>query len=381
MAPTTLRVILDGAGAEVPSGVGRYALELTRRLIQTAPEGCEVSGIMPAPSAAEFERVERELPGLAEVQKSTLDRRRLGFAWQHGLARRLGGGMVHSPSLLAPLYRHDRLQNPGEQTVVTIHDAVPWTHPETLTPRHVAHMRALARRAERFADAVIVPTHAVAEQLADALHLGERVRVISGSVSSALRLGDDHAERAARLGLPGAYLLAVGPFESRKGIRELILALADRAAPAIPLVLAGPVRGVDIDLDAVRVEAGLAPERVVSVGTLHDADLAVAYAYATAVVVPSIAEGFSLPLLEAMSLGTPVIHSDAPALIELAAGAGLVVERSDAARYPHRLALAARRLIEEPSLVEGLSIRGRDRARVFSWSDAAEKTWQLHADL
>lgn len=381
MSTTTLRVILDQVGSEAPSGVGRYGLELSRQLIATAPRGCDVVGFVPASPEREYERIAAELPGLASLTKSALDRRQLRSAWQHGFTRLPGSGMIHAPSLLAPLYRHDRFASPGEQIVVTIHDAVPWTHPETLPSSAVSWSRAMGRRAQRHADAVVVPTHAVADQLAEALDLGDRVRVIAGAVSSALGLPADHHERALELELPPRFFLAVGPFEARKGMSELIRALADPAAPDLPLVLAGPSSGADIDLEAIRMDARLAPDRVVLLGALDDDDLAVAYDRASAVVVPSLAEGFSLPLLEAMSLGTPVIHSDAPALVELAADAGLVVEREDASGYPARLAEAMRRIVEEPLLADELVIRGHDRARAFSWRDSAEKTWQLHADL
>lgn len=381
MTTTTLRVILDQVGGETPSGVGRYALELTRQLIGTAPRGCDVMGIVPSSPQEEYDRIEAELPGLSRLFKSALDRRQLAAAWQHGFSRLPGSGMVHAPSLFAPLYRHDRLNNPGEQIVVTIHDAVPWTHPETLPASAVAWSRAMAKRAQRYADAIVVPTHAVAEQLTEALDLGDRIRVIAGAVSSTLALPDDADERAARLGLPSRYVLAMGPFEARKGISELIWALADPTAPAIPLVLAGPPSHADVDLDEVRKGARLSPDSVTALGALHDADLAVVYDRAAAVVVPSLAEGFALPVLEAMSLGTPVIHSDAPALLELAADAGLVVERDDFAGYPRRLAEAIRRVLEEPLLADELAVRGHDRVHAFSWRDAAEKTWQLHADL
>lgn len=381
MTTTTLRVILDQVGGETPSGVGRYALELTRQLIGTAPRGCDVMGIVPSSPQEEYDRIEAELPGLSRLFKSALDRRQLAAAWQHGFSRLPGSGMVHAPSLFAPLYRHDRLNNPGEQIVVTIHDAVPWTHPETLPASAVAWSRAMAKRAQRYADAIVVPTHAVAEQLTEALDLGDRIRVIAGAVSSTLALPDDADERAARLGLPSRYVLAMGPFEARKGISELIWALADPTAPAIPLVLAGPPSHADVDLDEVRKGARLSPDSVTALGALHDADLAVVYDRAAAVVVPSLAEGFALPVLEAMSFGTPVIHSDAPALLELAADAGLVVERDDFAGYPRRLAEAIRRVLEEPLLADELAVRGHDRVHAFSWRDAAEKTWQLHADL
>ena len=375
---STLRVVLDQVGSARPSGIGRYALELTRALIASAPHGTRVTGIVASSPEEEYRRIERELPGLAALHKSSLDRRQLAAAWQHGFTRLPGSGMVHAPSLLAPLYRHDGLNNPGEQFVVTVHEATPWTHPETMTPRAVAWRKAMARRAERYADAVVVPTHAVAGELAEAVDFGERIRVIAGAVSSDLTVPHDADARAHALGLPERYVLAVGPLEKRKGIPDLLWAMGDVHAPDVPLVLAGVST---VDSEQLERQAHLDSGRVIPLGTLNDADLAVTYARAAVVVVPSISEGFGLPALEAMGLGAPVVHSDAPALLEVCADAGVVVPRDDAAGYPRRLADAIQGVLDDSALADQLRVRGRDRAGAFSWRDSAEKTWQLHADL
>lgn len=381
MSTTTLRVILDQAGAAVPGGIGRYTIELTHQLIVSAPRGCTVEGFVPSSPPVEYDRILDALPGLGTLHKSALDRRQLAAAWQHGFTRLPGSGMVHAPSLFAPLARHDRVNNPGEQIIVTIHDTVPWTHPDTLAPRTVAWHRAMAKRAERYADAVIVPTHAVAEGLAEVLDLGERVRVIGGAPRSALMPGDTADDRATALALPERYLIWVGTIEPRKGLPELITALALPAAPELPLLVVGRSGWGGIDVEQLARDAGLAEGRVRALGGLDDADLAVALARATAAVVPSIAEGFGLSLLEAMSLGVPVVHSDAAALVEVADGAGHQVALSPAETYPQRLAEALRAVADDSALAAELSVRGRDRARAFSWRDSAEKTWQLHADL
>jgi len=76
-----------------------------------------------------------------------------------------------------------------------------------------------------------------------------------------------------------------------------------------------------------------------------------------------------------------VIHSDDPALVEVAAGAGLVVARDSPEGYAERLADAIGRVLTDPALAERLGVSAADRARAFSWRDSAERVWQLHADL
>jgi hypothetical protein len=167
---TTLQVVVDQIVAPKPGGIGRYSEELTRAIIATAPEGCDVVGIVAASAAEDQDRLTTLLPGIAELAVMPVPRRELAAMWRMGVTaipgtRMSGKGMVHAPSLLAPLRSHDRLNEVGTQTVVTIHDVVPWTHPETLTRNDVWWHKAMAKRAHRFADAVVGPTHAVAGKL------------------------------------------------------------------------------------------------------------------------------------------------------------------------------------------------------------------------
>jgi glycosyltransferase involved in cell wall biosynthesis len=239
----------------------------------------------------------------------------------------------------------------------------------------------MAKRAERYADAVVVPTHAVAEQLSERFDLAGRLRVIGGAVSPSLALPDEVAAEAiaAGLKLPDRYLVTVAGLESRRGIAQLLAALALPGAPDLPLIAVGP-DGVEAEsLTALAKTAGLKRGRVRSVGLLSDEQLAVALDRATALVFPSLDEGFGLPVLEAFSFGTPVVHSDAPALLEVSAGAGIAVPLGD--DYESGLAEAIGRVAYDPGFAAELGVLGRDRAGLFSWKASAEKVWQLHADL
>jgi len=379
---TTLRVIVDQVVAPVPGGIGRYAEELTRELIATAPDGVNVSAVVSAASQQDIEHLRMLLPGLGDLERLVLPRRELSLAWQAGLAHGASHGMVHAPSVLAPLVKHDRFLEPGRQTVVTVHDVVPWTHPATLTPRGVHFHKAMVKRAWKHADAVVVPTHAVAAELNEIHRFDERLRVIGGAPSRRLRVPVDADGRAERLGLPERYVLAVGTLEPRKGLTYLIEAMAHPDAPSdIPLVIGGPEGWGDVDVMGTAERAGLSPERVHVLGRVDDADLAVAYARATVFVFPSLAEGFGLPVIEAMSLGAPVIHSDAPAVREVAADAAVMVETGPLASYPERLAHAIYQVVSDDALAQQLAIAGPDRARMFDWRDSANEVWQLHADL
>jgi glycosyltransferase involved in cell wall biosynthesis len=378
---TTLRVIIDDMLARTPNGISRYTEELTRALIAHAPTGCKVEGIVSASTEPEYASILAKLPGLTGLHKSVLARRELVAAWQHGFTRIPGGGMIHATSLLAPLSRHDRLNGSGHQIAVTIHDVNAWTHPSSLGSRRVAWHKAMVQRAYKYADAIIVPSHAVADQLSEIVDFGARVRVIGGAVASSLTLPTDADARAKRLELPEKYILAMGGLEPRRGISMLLEALARDGATSIPLLIVGPDDSETGAVAAAAATAGLPRGQVRAMSYLDDPDLAVVLSRATVLVVPSLAEGFGLPVLEAFHLGTPVVHSDAPAIIETAGGAGLAVPLDDLAGYPARLADAVNRVATDEKLATTLSIRGLDRAGLFNWRTAAEKVWQLHADL
>jgi len=373
----TLRVIVDDVLAPVPTGLSRYTEDLTRALISAAPRGARVEGVVAASTEAEYEDLLDRLPGIT-LAKSALARRELATAWQHGFTRL--SGMVHAPSLLAPLFKHDRLHAEGQQTVVTVHDVTPWIHPDSLENRGASWHIAMAKRAHRYADAVVVPTHAVAEQLAEFIDFGDRIRVIGGAVSPTLATPIDAESRAERLELPHEYLVAIGGLEPRRGLDELLAALALPGAADIPLLVVGTDAATSEAIERSAVEAGIPEGRVRALGRLTDPELCVVLDRATALVLPSRLEGFGLPLLEAFHFGTPVVHSDTPALVEVAGEAGLAVAL-EGEGFAERLGDAISSIVGDTVLRETLIVAGHDRASLYSWENSAEKVWQLHADL
>lgn len=378
---TTLSVIIDQLVAPVPGGIGRYAEEMTRALIETAPAESSVEGIVSASRQADSDRIMAMLPGLVGIRTTILPRRALSLAWQHGFTGMPIPNSIHAMSVLAPLRKHKSLHNAQNKTVVTVHDVVPWTHPETLTARGVHFHKALVTRAHKYADAVVVPTHAVAADLNELLDFSGRIHVIGGAVSSQLSLPSDASTRATRLGLPDRYILAVGTLEPRKGLEPLIRAMGLVGTEDVPLIIAGPAGWGDIDVASIARATQLDNNRVRNLGYLSDQDLAVVMSRASVFVFPSLAEGFGLPVIEAFSLGTPVVHSDVPAVSEVAAGAGLEVKRAESAGYPQRLADAIRSIIDDPRLAETLRGKGVSRSHAFSWQNSAKKVWDLHSIL
>ncbi|MET0235533.1 MAG: glycosyltransferase family 1 protein [Kibdelosporangium sp.] len=364
-----LVVLTEQLLAPVPGGTGRYTRELLHAMVRHAPAGWTVVGVTArhrSPGAA-------QIPGIDGPRMLPLPRRGLAIAWERGLKLWPGGDAVHAPTPLAP-----PAPRRGRSLVVTVHDTVPFTHPETLTQRGAAWHQTMIRRAALHATAIVVPTAAVAAELSQHAPGPARVHVISHGVPAAVtRLPENSDTIADRLGLPENYVLAVGTVEPRKGLDVLVEAMARPAAPDLPLVIAGPPGWGGVDLARIAAEAGLSPGRLHLLGKLSDAELAVVLHRATVLAVPSMAEGFGLPLLEAMAVGVPIVHSDAPALVEVAGGTGVLARRND----PAALANALHSVVAFPEHTATLVEAARARAARFTWNRAAASLWKLHVEL
>lgn len=366
-----LVVIAEQLFAAVPGGTGRYTEQLLPALAATAPPGWTVATVV----CRHADVAKAQVEGVDGPRMLPLPRKALTALWQYGAPYWPGGDAVHAPTPFAPPFTPR-----GKTLTVTVHDTVPWTHPEMLTPRGVRWHRSTIARAARIADAVVVPTHAVAADLAARVDVTVPVEVIPHAAAAVFGTPQTQESRAgAQDSRPEEYLLAVGTLEPRKGIDVLIAAvglLHRRGTPAPPLLLAGPDGWGGLNPRELATEQGLPPDAVRPLGRLEDAALAAVVQGARAVVVPSLAEGFGLPVLEAMSAGVPVIHSDAAALVEVAGNAGITVARGNA----EALADALHQLHHDAARRAQLSAAGRRRAAEFSWQRAAESLWRLHAD-
>ncbi|MCZ2849956.1 glycosyltransferase family 4 protein [Modestobacter sp. VKM Ac-2978] len=359
-------VVLEQCLSPVPGGTGRYSAELARSLVR--PPGIDVRGWV----AWHRHTTAAQVPGVSGPRRFPLARRPLVAAWERGVGpapRR--ADLVHAPTLLFPPRR-------GRPLVVTVHDAVPWTHPETLTPRGVRWHRSMAERAAEQADAVVVPTRAVEAALRPHVRL-PRVEVVGEGVAAVLTGPVPDADaRADRLGLPpGGYLLSLATLEPRKGLDVLLAALALPGAPDLPLLVAGQAGWGGVDPLRRAAELGLPPGRVRVLGRVTDEDLAVLLARATALVVPSRAEGFGLPVLEGMAAGVPVVTSDDPALLEVGDGATRTAPVGDAPA----LAGVLGEVVGEPGVRAEMMAAGRRVSAAATWDRAADRLVELYAEL
>jgi glycosyltransferase involved in cell wall biosynthesis len=191
---------------------------------------------------------------------------------------------------------------------------------------------------------------------------------------SSLTVPRDAEHLRSAVGAPSTgYALFVGTAEPRKGLDVLLDAFATGRLDTAPLVVVGPRGwgGVDIAREGERRALG---RRLVVTGRVDDETLAALYAGASVVVQPSRAEGFGLPVLEAMSMGVPVVVSDDPALREVGGDAVLPTPIG----RPEALSDAIARVVENPDVARRMREAGRSRAAQFSWATTAERLWRAY---
>lgn len=368
----TLKIMLDQVVAPTDPDLGEASRELARGLISQTPVRCELEAIVPAGGTP------LALTGVARVKKVTLPRAQLASAAQLGLATGVGGGMIHSPTLLAPLVRHDRVNN-NDQTVVTLWDLSPWTDAAHLPRTTVAWHRAMLKRAAKHADAIVVPTDSMAVALAEMAPVAGRVRVIPGAASPDLAAGTRDRARLREVGIPEEFVLLAGGMRPADG---LAVGFAGLAASGIdlPVVVIDAPEGSEPAVMELAASAGV-PERRVHVRShLSLANRGAVLGAAVAFVAPGHVQAFPWRVVDALTLGVPVVAAATPAHTDVVADGGALID-GDGPVLADGIAAELSLLFDAVESTQRAAVLAADRGRAFSWAGAASRVWQLHADL
>ncbi|MHA7130741.1 glycosyltransferase family 4 protein [Algoriphagus namhaensis] len=273
----------------------------------------------------------------------------------------------HQPDLLiCPDFVSPAAALPCKRMTV-IHDAFFWEMPENYPKWWRKYFLSLVNKGLKHPTEIITTTEFSKRALQKHLKLNHPVTVIYQSQKT---LGDamDAEFLASQTLKNGEYFLHIGTFDKRKNLPLLVRAFAEtlkKTDSKFKLVLAGGAgQSAQMnDLPEVkRLVSDLELEdRVLLPGYVSDAQVKALYQGAYGYVFPSENEGFGIPVLEAMAEGVPVIHSDQPALVEVAGGAGLVTQTGNVADLSEKMIL----LSQDQHMRTMLQNKGMERSEQF----------------
>ena len=327
---------IDARAAARPElgGVERWARELAARLPALRPGGYVV--LRPPPALAH----------------------RAGHAWEQVVlparARRLGARALLCPANLAPLA--------AARTVVVIHDAAPLRHPGWYSRAYATWQRVLLPAVARRAARVITVSEFARGELAQLLDVD--AAVVPGGIDERFTPAADPEPARLAHDLARPYVLCVASHTARKNLAALVPAARALAPAGVDVVVAGghrPQFARERGLDALRL-----------LGHVDDSLLPGLYAGARAFALPSLYEGFGLPVLEAMAAGTPVVAADTTALPETCAGAAALVPPDG-----ESFAAALTALLADDAERERVRAAGLERAATFTWDATARRVDEL----
>jgi glycosyltransferase involved in cell wall biosynthesis len=360
---------------QVPGGIGNYARGLLKGLRACAEAGQDVDltllasrppGRCRRDPLADFDRpiIASPLPGPA-----------LTRLWDRGLWRLPPGfDVVHSVSLAFPPIR------PSVHSVVTVHDVAWRRFPHATTPRGARWHEAALCRARDSQAFMVVPSRFVAADLyADGID-ERRITVIKGG-SDHLVPADQPAtdEELARLGVTGPFLLTVSTLEPRKNVDRLLAAyraLRLSLPEPWPLLIVGPTGWGPQLLPSPEEQAG-----VILVGAVPGPVLTGLYQRAGAFAYVPLTEGYGLPPLEAMRLGTPtMVSTQVPSVRDLGEtgqAPAIVVDPLDV----DAIAAGLFTVMTDEAVRADLSARGTVHATARTWRSVAEQHRALWRSL
>jgi glycosyltransferase involved in cell wall biosynthesis len=338
----------------VPGGIATATVELLRALVARGDR--DLVGV----AARHRTDPPADLIPPIPVRHLPLGRRALYETWQRvrvPVVERATGpvDVVHDAGYVVPPSR--------APLVATVHDLLFLRYPEHYTRHSLRVFRRGFALAKRVARIVICPSLATASACVEEGIDADRVRVVPLGV----RRGEPDAERTQRVrrryAIDRPYVLFCGTIEPRKNVRRVLQAFRGIGDRDVELLLAGP-QGWKED---VRDDLSALNGRARALGFLGRDDLDVLYAGAAAVVYPSLAEGFGLPVLEAMANGAAVVTSLGTATEEIAGDAALLVDPLDVDAIEE----AMRRLLDDRALAAELGSAARARASTYTWERSA----------
>ena len=287
-------------------------------------------------------------------------------------AARAGVDVIHAPAYTAPFWA-------PAPVVLTIHDVSYQRHPEWFPYRRDAVRRAFYRASAHAASHIVTDSRFSAAEIAAAYGVpAGRLTVIPLGVDAPFQPHDAVTPVETPPGVRLPFLLHVGDLHERRNLGVVVEALVTARRlgavdPALCLVLAGVDRGIGPALSALAAAAGCA-DIVVRLGAVSENDLRHLYRSATALVYPSLYEGFGLPLLEGMASGTPIIAARTSSIPEVVGDAGLLLDARDVGAWSEAIVL----VVNDAGTRSRMIAAGLRRASEFTWGRTARATLDVY---
>ncbi|VAW33612.1 hypothetical protein MNBD_GAMMA01-1000 [hydrothermal vent metagenome] len=283
--------------------------------------------------------------------------------------------LLHSPNYL--LLPFEGL------SVTTIHDLSFIRYPQTHPKERVELLEKELPKSIEQANAIITDSEYIKNEVQQILGVaGEKIHVVPLGVSK------KYSPYSAAITAPILkkykldnlqYLLSVATLEPRKNLNSLIdayLLLPKKVRQQFRLVVAGARGWLSKNL-LKRIELLVNRGEIISLGYIESEDLPYIYAAAYGFVLPSLYEGFGLPILEAMASGTPVLTSTASSLPEVAAGAAILTNANDI----ENISAGILKLLEDQQWRETAIVRGLDRAKQYTWEKCIDNTIKVYQQI
>ncbi|MCY7370463.1 MAG: glycosyltransferase family 4 protein [Polaromonas sp.] len=276
--------------------------------------------------------------------------------------------IYHEPNFLA--YRFDR------PSVITVHDLSWIRYPEMHPTARVKSMNKYFQPGLDRASLIMTDSEFVKRELIEVFGVKpERIRPVLLGVEASFHPRSVEKTRAvmsANQLTHGQYIIAVGTLEPRKNLSVVLRAFMQLSSPLrnrFPLVLVG-MKGWHTSALEKQMAPLIAAGEIRMLGYLSREDLAAVLAGATALVYPSIYEGFGLPPLEAMACGVPVITSNVSSIPEVVGDTGVLLDPQDVDGFTRAMEL----LITSPDVRATMAARALERSRQFSWAQCVSET-------